>query len=121
MNVRRMDSHGGWIGRPSDLVQFLTHVDGLNTTPNILKQETIKTMTTPDPINAGYACGWCVNKAPNWWHNGSLNGTNTIIVRTVKGLCWAGFANTRTGSEEMDAGLDKTMWKIVHAVPAWQA
>jgi CubicO group peptidase (beta-lactamase class C family) len=121
MNVQRMDAHGGWIATPSDLVQFLMHVDGFKTTPNILKDETIKTMTTPSQVNPGYACGWCVNKAPNWWHNGSLSGTSTIIVRTVKGLCWAGFANTRTGSEDIDAALDKTMWKIARAVPAWQA
>ena len=30
MNVKRMDSHGGWIATASDLVQFATHVDGFN-------------------------------------------------------------------------------------------
>jgi CubicO group peptidase (beta-lactamase class C family) len=46
MNVIRMDSHGGWIARPADLVQFAMHVDGFAAPPNILKPETIRTMTT---------------------------------------------------------------------------
>jgi hypothetical protein len=28
MNVARMDSHGGWLATPSDLVRFLNHVTG---------------------------------------------------------------------------------------------
>jgi len=57
MNVTRMDSHGGWIATPSDLVQFAMHVDGFTTTPNILAADTIKTMTTATAQNPNYACG----------------------------------------------------------------
>lgn len=119
INVTRMDSHGGWIAKPSDLVQFLMHVDGFTTTPSILAADSLKTMTTPSSINPGYAFGWCVNKARNYWHNGSLAGTTTIMVRTASGLCWAGFANTRT--DGIDAALDQLMWKIARSVPAWKA
>jgi hypothetical protein len=119
MNVRRMDSHGGWLGTPSDLVQFALHVDGFDTTPNILRTETIRTMTASSAANEGYACGWCVNKARNCWHNGSLPGTTTILVRTASGLCWAAFANAR--SEGANQAIDQMMWKMVKAVPAWRA
>src|SRR5580692_11463124 len=47
MNVTRMDSHGGWLATARDLVLFLNHVDGFTSTPNILKPETVKMMTTP--------------------------------------------------------------------------
>ncbi len=119
MNVSRMDSHGGWIGTPIDLVRFLIHVDGFNFTPNILRLNTIKTMTTPGAANPNYACGWAVNEVPNWWHNGSLPGTTTIAVRTASGLCWAAFTNTRT--KGMDLAIDRMMWKMAKAVPAWRA
>ena len=119
MNVRRMDSHGGWIGTPIDLVRFLIHVDGFNFTPNILRLNTINAMTAPSAANPNYACGWAVNEVPNWWHNGSLPGTTTIVVRTASGLCWAAFANTRT--EGMDLALDQMVWKMAKAVPAWRA
>jgi CubicO group peptidase (beta-lactamase class C family) len=117
MNVTRMDSHGGWIATPGDLVQFAMHVDGFKTTPNILNADTIKTMTTATAQNSNYACGWCVNRIPNWWHNGSLPGTLTIMVRTGSGLCWAAFTNTRAEG----LNLDEMMWKVVKCVPAWHA
>jgi CubicO group peptidase (beta-lactamase class C family) len=117
INVTRMDSHGGWIATPSDLVRFAMHVDGFRTTPNILDAGTIKTMTTPTDQNANYACGWSVNRYSNWWHTGSLPGTLTIMVRTGSGLCWAAFANTRAEGLNLDA----MMWKMVRAVPEWRA
>ncbi|MBI3879189.1 MAG: beta-lactamase family protein [Verrucomicrobia bacterium] len=118
MNVPRMDSHGGWIATASDLVRFASHVDGLGASRNILKPETISLMTTPGTVNEGYACGWSVNKAPNWWHGGSLPGTSTIMVRTASGLCWSALTNTRT--EGLSPALDQLMWKMVRAVPAWK-
>jgi len=117
MNVTRMDSHGGWIATPGDLVQFAMHVDGFKTTPNILRADTLRTMTTASTANPNYACGWCVNRIPNWWHSGSLPGTLTIMVRTGSGLCWAAFTNTRAEG----LNLDDMMWKMVKAVPEWHA
>ena len=61
VKVARADSCGGWIATPSDLVRFVTHVDGLSDTPNILRPETIKVMTTPSALNPKYAKGWIVN------------------------------------------------------------
>lgn len=119
MNIRRMDAHGGWSGTPTDLVKFAFHVDGFDNMPDILRADTIKTMTTPSSVHANYACGWVVNKVPNWWHNGSIPGVTTILVRTASGLCWAAFANTRAAG--IAKGIDELMWKMARAVPAWQA
>lgn len=119
MNVARMDAHGGWLGSPGDLVKFACRVDGFDTPPDILRPATLRTMTTPEPVSPGYACGWAVNRAPNWWHNGSLPGTTTLLVRTATGLCWAAFANTRTNGSS--GALDRFMWDLVRSVPAWHA
>lgn len=119
MNLQRMDSHGGWVGTPSDLVKFAMHVDGFNTTSNILKPETIKSMTKPSTACANYACGWEVNTLPNWWHTGKLPGTFAILVRTSSGLCWSALMNTCVN--DFDLAVDRFMWKMVRAVPAWQA
>lgn len=120
MNVTRMDSHGGWIARPADLVQYFMHVDGFPTPPNILKPETIKVMTTGSAVNPGYAKGWAVNKSDNWWHNGSLPGTSTIAVRTHSGFCWAAFTNTRRSKSALDGDLDRLVWKMAGAVKGWR-
>lgn len=119
MNVTRMDSHGGWLANAGDLVQFAMRVDGSQNPPDLLRAETLKTMTTPTDASPNYACGWAVNKAPNWWHSGSLPGTSSILVRTASGLSWAALANTR--SEGIGPALDAMMWKIAKAVPEWRA
>jgi CubicO group peptidase (beta-lactamase class C family) len=129
VNVTRMDSHGGWIATPTDLVRFLNHVQGSPNTPGLLKPETVRTMTTPAPAYpqtspARYARGWMVrNDDPaTWWHNGSLPGSTTIMVRTGRGLSWAALANTRTEpSSVIDSALDQMMWDMVRQVPAWGA
>lgn len=129
MNVTRMDSDSGWLATPSSLVQFLDHVAGSGNIPGMLKPETIRMMTTPSPAYpttsaARYARGWMVsdNGAGNWWHNGSLPGSTTIMVRTSTGLCWAALANTRTEPHaQIDTALDELMWNMARTVPSWGA
>ena len=120
LNIARMDSHGGWIARPADLVKFVMHVDGFSVPPNILKPHTIHVMTTASTANAGYAKGWMVNKAGNWWHNGTLAGTSTIAVRTHSGFCWAAFTNTRRRNSALDGDLDKLIWTMARTVRGWR-
>ncbi len=127
MNVTRMDSHGGWLATPSDLVLFLNHLGGLPNNPGLLKPETIQIMTTPCPVYpqsspARYARGWMVRTdAPGtWWHNGSLPGSTSLMVRTATGMSWAALVNTRTEPHtEMDSALDAMMWSMVRTVPGW--
>lgn len=116
MNVRRMDSHGGWLATAEDYVKFLAHT-GSN--GHLLRAETVTTMTTAPECHPDYACGWSVNKAGNLWHTGSLPGTATIGVRTASGLNWAAFTNTR--SDGLGGALDRMMWDMAKAVPAWKA
>ncbi len=109
MNVRRMDSHGGWLATAADLVRFATHLD-------ILKPASIQEMTTATTANPGYAKGWQVNKSNNWWHLGSLPGTATIMVRTASGYCWAALANSRSADQDTMHAIDEMMWQLVHEV-----
>jgi len=129
MNVTRMDSHGGWIATPSDMARFLTHVGGAPGVPSILQPDSIRIMTTPSPAypqtSAGrYARGWMVldQGKGNWWHNGSLPGSTSIMVRTSSGMCWGAVTDTRTQpSGLIDTALDKMVWDMVGQVPAWNS
>jgi len=115
MNVTRMDSHGSWIASSSDLARFGSHVGGAPGVPSILKPETIAIMTTPAPAYsasspAKYARGWYVrdNGKGNWWHNGRLPGTTSIMVRRSNGMCRGALTNRRTQpSSTIDTGLDQ--------------
>lgn len=121
MNVARMDSHGGWIARPADLVAFATHVDGFSTTPSLLQPEMIREMVTAPSVHPSYAKGWQINRANNWWHNGSLPGTSTIMVRTHSEFCWAALANTRASNGDINGDLDKLVWTMAGKVSGWNA
>lgn len=119
MNIHRMDSHGGWLGTPSDLVRFVLGLNGFAPTSHLLSPQSLKQMTTPSAANSGYACGWSVNSASSWWHDGSLPGTSTLMVRTASGLCWAAFVNTR--AKNIGSSLDQMMWQMAKSVPSWDA
>jgi CubicO group peptidase (beta-lactamase class C family) len=121
MDVARMDSNGGWIARPRDLVHFLMHVSGFAPPRNILDAASIRSMTSASAANPGYAKGWSVNKFDNWWHTGSLPGTSTIVVRTHGGLCWAAFGNSRRLNSPLDRDLDDLIWDMARQVKTWRA
>ncbi|HEX3745911.1 MAG TPA: serine hydrolase domain-containing protein [Bryobacteraceae bacterium] len=114
MDVRRMDSHGGWLATAPDLVRFATHL-------NMLRPTVIAEMMRGTTANAGYACGWAVNQVPNWWHNGSLPGTTSIMVRTASGFCWSALLNTREEKVNTGGALDRMMWEMVRKVASWRA
>jgi len=120
MDVRRMDSHGGWIASAASLARFAAASDG-RWSPRLLKPETIAAMTKSDPINPAYARGWRVNAAGNAWHTGSLPGTATIMVRTASGLTWAALCNARARETALARDLDRLMWTMARAVPRWRA
>jgi CubicO group peptidase (beta-lactamase class C family) len=120
MNVRRMDAHGGWLARPAALAVFASHVDGFSRS-SILEPATIQTMTTASAANSGYAKGWQVNALNNWWHNGSLPGTISIMVRTHSQFCWAALINTRRPNSPIGLDLDNLVWKMARKVASWNA
>ena len=95
MQVTRMDSHGGWISTAIDLLRFLRAVDGLNAKPDLLSAASVKRMTTGSAARASYACGWSVDGAGNWDHNGALPGTLSMLRRRANGVGQAALVNTR--------------------------
>jgi len=112
MRVRRMDAHGGWLATPSELVKLLCRFDLFPDPPDLLSRNSLKTMTQPCPVHSGYAKGWSVNAAGNWWHMGSFNGASGVWVRTADGWCWALLVNTRSRAEHYLSELDQLPWKI---------
>ncbi len=133
LNVARMDSHGGWIATPSDLTAFFVHISGFKDTVQLLTDDTLRTMTTPATANfkglfgmttpatenPSYARGLFVNSSDNWWHGGTLPGTETISVRTNADFCWSAFTNTQSKSRDMFPSLDRLVWHMVLSVGAW--
>lgn len=111
-NMARLEACAGWLATPTDLVRFATRF------PQLLKSETVKTMTTPDILNPNIACGWSVNDKGTIWHSGGIAGSNALVVRLKSGMSWAVLINTN-GKESLQS-LNELMWKIASGVPAWK-
>jgi CubicO group peptidase (beta-lactamase class C family) len=119
MNVARMDSNGGWLASPADLVRFVIGLDGTARSAAILKPETVAGMTKPSDVNPGYARGWFIYGHNQLWHAGSLAGTSAAVMHTPSGLCWAALANSRDRHSASVGGLYKAVWEMVRGVEAW--
>jgi len=124
-----LDSCGGWIASAIDLVRFAVSIDGLRP-PALLKPETIRLMLSrPSPplwvdFSYYYGLGWLVQpirgSGMNWWHDGSLPGSRTILVRTYHGLAWTALFDTRPkeGDKFMNE-VDRGLWQAASEVTAW--
>lgn len=124
IRLERMDSNGGWIATPTDLVCFAVNVGGYQNAQQILNSDTINLMMTPSAVNKADAKGWGISANGNWTHTGSLPGTSAVIVRTPPehgGLCWAAIANTRRPPEEtMNRALSKVVGDMAQQVRGWK-
>ncbi|MGW6518229.1 serine hydrolase [Streptomyces sp. NPDC054962] len=120
--VKRMDSHGGWLGTATDLVKFMSKL------PDLLDASWLDYMAKPSgvPGSDGYALGWR-NYNGSIFHNGDLAGTNSYVARAADGYCLAVLINTRKkDSADPDnveknslVGLGHLLWSIRDQVDVW--
>lgn len=132
--VEAMDAHGGWVASAVDLVKFSAALD--DPAHTLLKPETLRAMyRRPDaplwrkddgsPSDAFYGCGWMVRPVgqdgkANYWHSGSLPGTNTLLVRRWDGLTWAALFNQRAeGGKLNDSDIDGALHRAAAGVKQW--
>ncbi|MBU8900566.1 serine hydrolase [Corallococcus sp. M34] len=133
--LRRTGAAGGWVVTPIDLLRVAVRADGFSTVPDLLSPSSLATMTTRTaaldtsgkPVT--YAKGWVVTNSGNWWHNGYLQGTQSLLVRTHDGygpsrseeFVWSAMTNSNNSpsSRVPDIDLDSLMWTVVNGVSAW--
>jgi len=134
-DIEAMDSHGGWIASAIDLVRFASSFDD-PAHSKILSERSIRTTFARPAGEVGhspdgkiktvyYGCGWQVRQVGsgriNTWHNGSLDGTSTLLVRRADGLCWAVLFNTRKdqSGKELAGIIDPLVHKAADEVKQW--
>jgi CubicO group peptidase (beta-lactamase class C family) len=134
-SIEVMDAHGGWLASAVDLVRFASAFDDPQRCP-ILRPETIATMfARPNgsagyraddrPRTAYYACGWNVRAVArgrrNTWHDGSLDGTSTLLVRRHDRTNWAVLFNSRNGSngKSLSGQIDGLVHEAANKVSNW--
>ena len=134
-HLEAMDAHGGWLASVLDLARFAAALDDPPPSP-LLKPATLATMYAPPPAPVSrqadgaleasyYGCGWSVRPTgqigkANYWHNGSLPGTNTLLVRRSDGLSWAALFNQRSEDPQLpDGAIDAALHRAAAAVRTW--
>jgi N-acyl-D-amino-acid deacylase len=134
-HLEAMDAHGGWIASAIDLARFATALDGTSSGP-LLKAATCAQMYAPPPPPVSrtkegtleksyYGCGWSVRPIgedgkANYWHNGSLPGTATLLVRRWDGLSWAALFNQRSDDKKLpDGDIDAGLHRAAAVVEEW--
>lgn len=117
--LESMDAHGGWLATAADLVRFACCVEGTGTW-RPLRPETVALMTQGPSLaqwqgsDYWYGMGWLVRPVggeANWWHNGSLPGTYTLLVRTYHHRAWAALFNSRPADDSFGGAVDGGMWQ----------
>jgi N-acyl-D-amino-acid deacylase len=126
-SFQAMDAHGGWIASTVELLRFVTTLDGGGGPLRLLSTASVSTMTARPVPPWGeseepfYGMGWMIRNTPgNWWHDGSLPGTRSKIVRAGNGFSWVFLFNTRAEDEAgFSSDLDKLGWQALAAVSDW--
>jgi N-acyl-D-amino-acid deacylase len=135
-HLEAMDAHGGWIASAVDLARFAAALDDPKRSP-LLKAATSRAMYAPPPAPVArnqdgvlkdfyYGCGWSVRPVrkdrANYWHNGSLPGTATLLVRREDGLSWAALFNQRSEDKSLpDGDIDPALHRAADSVGDWPA
>lgn len=135
-SLEAMDAHGGWIASAPDLVRFASAFDD-PASCRILRAESIARMfARPEgppgheedgrPLAVYYGCGWLVRPFARLgesvaWHNGSLAGSSTLLVRNHHDVNWVALFNARVGPDGrlLDRGIDKPLHIAARHVPRW--
>ena len=129
-NLHTMDAHGGWIGSAVDLVRFASAFDAPAKSPLLSEEWINATWARPEAEKTNstfYGLGWQMRITDaaghfNAWHNGSLDGTSTLLVRRFDGLNWAVLLNKRSelpGVPDFLNEFDRGIHKAANSVTNW--
>jgi CubicO group peptidase (beta-lactamase class C family) len=105
-DIENMDSHGGWVASPIDLVAFMNGVFRSGFIDTTLITAAGNTVQVPNTNNLSYGLGWNVRAVTGgftYFHLGSLPGTSSVMVRTRwpsgADVCWAAVMNMCSGGQ----------------------
>ncbi len=132
--LEAMDAHGGWLASAVDLARFAAAFDDPDRCP-ILSRASIEQMYARPSASPGgdgdsdpvyYSLGWQNRVLDdgdriNHWHNGSLPGTLSILIRRHDGRNLVALLNTRFSphTKELALELDRVLHRAANAVEQW--
>lgn len=111
---------GGWVASAPELVKFMTLIDGFNTFPDVLSDETVQMMSDPNQAGNGLF-GWRgADKHGTWWRTGTLSGTTALVMRQENGINWVILLNSSAYKRNrLHNRLSHTMFAAVYRTVSW--
>jgi len=126
-SMRVHDANGGWISSAVDMVRWGSLFDKAGSVLNSTSLGQIFAVPSLGVNSDGwyYGLGWAVRPVTggtgrNTWHNGSLPGTHSMLVRTYNGMSWAVLFNQRDDASGLNYGdIDGMLWTAAGKVTSW--
>lgn len=126
-NIENMDSYGGWLASAVDLARFCTALDRTGREPVLNASRIARTFAEPltgrFEDDAWYACGWMVREEGgglNTWHDGSLDGTFSFMVRRHDEVNYVALFDQRDDLSGLDYyDIDGLLYDTADSIAAW--
>lgn len=124
--LEAMDANAGWVASAPDLVKFWNAIDGRLGGPLLSAAAIAEMSARPSlPDWAGqtswYGMGFRIVPTGNgahWWHDGDLEGTRSMAVRTIDGVNWA-ILFDKEGDTNFLGEADAAFWTALGKVKNW--
>ena len=132
--LEAMDAHGGWLGSILDLARFARALERTERS-GILTANSLRQMYEPPPPPLGhepdgsvaqryYASGWGVVRGHGnhvtYYHNGSLPGTYTLLVRRGDGVTFIALFNQRSDDpKDPDSAVEIALHRAMDSIKEW--
>jgi CubicO group peptidase (beta-lactamase class C family) len=115
-DIRALGGAGAWVATAPDLMRLLLAVDGYNTRPDILSDQSIKFMT--DNNNGFAPVGWKTTVYDGtWWRTGSFPGSAGMMKRQSNGISWVVLFNSSAwNGPEIYSYINNMMYKVISQI-----
>lgn len=118
-DIEALSGAGGWVASPSELLRFLSAIDGDSGKPDVLKSETVSFMTRYQ-LNT-MPIGWMsVSENGDWLRTGTLAGTSALVKHQPDGYAWVFVTNTSNWhGSAFSKSINKLVTDALQTVPYW--
>ena len=114
-NIELLGAAGGWVASSSELLRFITAIDGFDHQNDILSKNTIEMMTNSNSAGNGLF-GWMgADNSGTWWRTGTFTGTTALVVRQENGINWIILMNTSNNKRK---GLHSLLYHTMNKATA---
>ena len=118
-DIRALGAAGAWVATAPDLMRLLLAVDGFNSRPDILSDQSIRFMTDND--NGFAPVGWKGTVMDGtWWRTGSFPGSAGMMKRQSDGISWVVLFNSSAwNGPEIYSYISNMMNKVISKINPW--